>query len=152
MPTTTITAQYVNDPKPGYKNASIKDMEGVYYYFDQSKITPPQKGSTFEVTWEAGTKNPNMRFISRIGGSGAQPAKRSHVEAAKNFVASATASNRTNDRFIFITGIVGRAMGSGKFDVADISTLAREADRAFAALIEPAKEKHPLDDETPFDQ
>jgi hypothetical protein len=38
------------------------------------------------------------------------------------------------DRLIFITGVVGRAMGSGQFQSGDILQLAQNADAAFSAL------------------
>lgn len=38
------------------------------------------------------------------------------------------------DQFIFVTGIVGRAMGSGKFEADDILTLTERAHDAFVAV------------------
>jgi len=45
-----------------------------------------------------------------------------------------------SDLHIFVTGIVGRAMGSGKFGVGEIEPLAKQAKEAFVAVFGPVEQ------------
>jgi hypothetical protein len=53
--------------------------------------------------------------------------------------------DRATDKFIFITGIVGRAMGSGKFSASEILVLTQAAAEAFDRLTKPAAPVHDPD-------
>jgi hypothetical protein len=46
---TTITVAYVNEPKPGQKSASIKDVDGVYYWIKPAEQRNYQPGASYEV-------------------------------------------------------------------------------------------------------
>ena len=132
MPTTTVTVAFVNQPKPGKQFGSIKDKSDNYYSVKPADLAFFQKGGTYEIEYDVtdrGYKN-FKRIISRDQGGGA------------------TSANAGRD--MFITGVVGRAMGSGKFGPGEIRDLAHEARAAWDSLKEGDRQSGELDDEIPF--
>lgn len=92
-----------------------------------------EKGKTYEVVTEAKEFNGK----SQTWVVSAKPASTAPAVAASGArPGNGTASYTTgaNDRSIFVTGIVGRAMGSGEFGTSDIRELALAADEAFDAV------------------
>jgi len=55
------------------------------------------------------------------------------------------------DRFIFVTGVVGRAMGSGKFTASEIMVLTVEANAAFERLKNPPRPAPAPLPQTPYE-
>lgn len=57
-----------------------------------------------------------------------------------------------SDVLIFVTGVVGRAMGSGKFGVGEIEPLAKNAKDAFVAVFGPVEQPQPYQAPAPRPQ
>jgi hypothetical protein len=140
MPYATVTVLYVNEPGPGKSYGSVKTQELGYLSVKPHELGLFQKGRRYEIEYvltDKGYKN-FKRINLQAGPPPTSPAKPD--EAA---------------RLIFITGITGRAMGSGKFEAGDIRNLALEANEAWRALndlaeAEAAQGGDPRDDEIPF--
>lgn len=135
---TTITTKYVNHPKPGFPHPSIKDTDGNNWGFkDKAVVGQFQVGQTYNVEWEQNGKYKNILGIA----GGQQEAQGSYAQQAgpRPIVAVAGSASSSQAADIFVTGIVGRAMGSGKFNPADILTLTMAADDAFHSLNERRK-------------
>lgn len=134
---TTVTVQYVNQPREGKKMGSIKTEDGAYYSVNPSDLGQFQKGQTYSIEYDETTVNGRtFRNFKRI--------------------ISSAPTGGDKEEMIFITGVVGRAMGSGQFKPADIVTLAVAAKEAWLALqgvdpIIPAKTAgDSLDDSIPY--
>lgn len=140
---TTIIAKYVNPPKPDKKYGSIKTPEGVSYMLPAGMVDAFVQGATYDVpvkqeTWGKGDDAKVVNIIAgRPGSAGSgvvnqQPAPQAAASAAPPPMRSARMGD-TNDMSIFVTGIVGRAMGSGKFGATDIDALTKCAIAAYKA-------------------
>jgi hypothetical protein len=153
-----IAIRYVNFPKPGGKYGSLKLMDGTMIMvppdllgqfragvaceittkqqtWGDSPVTiatsGPLQGPTGPVQGQQGyggyqgpvsretSQRPNMGFQPRVIQGGGNPNAKSPDEA----------------RMIFVTGVVGRAMGSGKFAASEIPVLAQAAAEAFDRLV-----------------
>lgn len=159
LETVWVTAQYVNDPKPANpKNASIKDPVLGYISIPAAAQHQFQKGKRYCIQIETtdkgyknfkGFANPQPNAAQSTGGQfdgrqippapqrvAPQPVARSlpprpaapqgrRIDVPMGLPLDPTAMN------IFVTGIVGRALGSGHFLATDISDLTREAKAAF---------------------
>jgi hypothetical protein len=136
---TIITLKYVNQPKTSTgKMGSVVDMAGTRYMVPTENLGWYIVGASYDVavsqeTWKAG-EAPVMviRGLPTSAGTGTSPPAPSaplqrtpsvHVNGAKVGEAAA--------RQIFVTGIVGRAMGSGKFTPADVDALTSSAIAAY---------------------
>ncbi|MGH7226012.1 MAG: hypothetical protein ACRELF_22570, partial [Gemmataceae bacterium] len=53
----TITAQYLNEKKPNQRNASIKDVDGVYYWVKPEELRNFQAGATYDISFVATESN-----------------------------------------------------------------------------------------------
>lgn len=144
------TLRYVNPPKDGKKMGSVVAEDGTRYfaYPDQyGGVSPgdvvnlePQPanfGGTDVMTVKKGTR------VERIGSGGSAPAPKVQSQAEE----------------IFVTGVVGRAMGSGKFGAGDILSLTTQAAAAYqawkgganpAAPVSAGGARDELDQEIPF--
>lgn len=116
------TLKYVNPPKDGKKMGSIVAEDGTRYFCypdqyggcsagDTVTFEPQQSkfGDSEVMTVAKGTK------VVKVGGGGSAPAPKVQSQAEE----------------IFVTGIVGRAMGSGKFTTGDILGLTISAVEAY---------------------
>lgn len=126
----------------GYKVVfeDSKDPEGWGPFFTKQNMGDVQPGMELEFNWEkrGGRNGPFFIFKGdvQIGGfSAPQPGKQ---YSAPQRQASAPTSNMDQSQHIFITGIVGRAMGSGNFALTDIKALTLAARDAYNALSAPA--------------
>ncbi len=161
METVWVTAQYVNDPKPtNPRNGTIKDPVQGYISVPAEQLGLFQKGRRYCIimqTTDRGFKNfrgfaqqapeptPAQTFDGRQPQQLARPAPRQITPRgipAGSFQAQAdpTAMN------IFITGLVGRALGSGHFAAADIDELTRAAKESFLKHLSGRPEKSVPDD------
>ena len=134
MPTATIKVAYVNPPKEGAKSGSIKDTDGAYWGALPPILNQVAKGSTLDIEYTEKTAQSGKVFrdIKRIIPR-SQPAQ-SAPQPGNGAQPKSAYTTGANDRAIFVTGVVGRALGSGQFGVADIVTLTLTADQAFDAL------------------
>ena len=129
--TATITVQYANGPKGNAKSGSVKDTNGGYWGIPADKLSfwEGMKGKTVAVQYEE--REYNGRTYKNIKGcmGAAQPA------------ANGTSSSNAED--IFVTGVVGRAMGSGQFGLSDIKALTLAAVEAYREWKAPPAPEQP---------
>jgi hypothetical protein len=101
----------------------------------QPGMGPPQQGNAYGQYGQAGTQpaapRPNTGFQPRVYEGGGRP--------------------RTDydSKMIFVTGVVGRAMGSGKFTASEIAVLAQEAARTYDLVTTPSPKPQPQAQEPP---
>lgn len=149
MPQATVTVEFVNPPKEGKAFGSIKTKELGYVGMKPADLTSFAKGQRYEIEYKVSGDNGQYKNFVKL--------------ASKPNGASGTGAGHSpdNSRMIFITGIVGRAMGSGKYAALDIAPLTKAAAAAFDSLHAPApKAPEPrresygdprdIDDEIPF--
>lgn len=144
----TLTPKYVNQPLPGKKLGSIKDQQDVKWFVDPGLLGSFHQGTAITVEWEP-MKFSDGKESKKITGvvHGAAPAQ-------SNGAAPAMGNNNTG-REIFITGVVGRSMGSGKFAIAEMTALTAAAMAAWSIVqAGPRAASAPpdagLNDEVPF--
>jgi hypothetical protein len=53
----TITVQFVNEKKPGARNASIKDIDGAYYWVKPEMLQVFQPGGVYEISFTTAQSN-----------------------------------------------------------------------------------------------
>lgn len=145
--TATITPKYVNQPLPGKKLGSIKDQQDVKWFVDPGLLGSFHQGTAITVEWEP-MKFSDGKESKKITGvvHGAAP------QAAHAVNGAAPSEHPNRERDIFITGVVGRAMGSGKFGGEDLPALVRCALAAWAVVQDkpPVPPDAGLNDEVPF--
>lgn len=143
--TATLNPKYVNQPKPGGRLGSVKDEHGALWLVDPGLLPSFHPGQPIEVEW-APMKFSDGKESKKITGI---------VHGATSAPADGRGST-DKDRDIFVTGVVGRAMGSGKFAISDIPALAVAAMAAWqlvqtggTATVH-ARGPETLDDNVPF--
>lgn len=117
MPVAQVTADYVNQPKEGKRFGSIKTKELGYVSVKPSDLGQFTKGATYQIEYtetDEGYKN-LVRIVAPANGA-TKPNGTQNMDNAKS---------------IFITGVVGRAMQGGQFQVSDIAALTHAAASAF---------------------
>ena len=124
-----LTPKYVNAPKPGKKMGSIKDQAGILWLCDPGLLTSfsPGRPATVEAETVKFNDGTVMQKITGIV-HGAEPATNGAAHHGNERQPNA-------GREIFITGIVGRAMGSGQFAIADITALTAAAAAAWDTVV-----------------
>ena len=120
MTTATVTPKYVNQVKAGKKFGSIKDQAGTLWLVEPGLLGSFSPGASTTVEWSP------MKFPD-----GTEGRKITGIVHGANGSAPALPAHGNQGREIFITGIVGRAMGSGKFAITDIGPLAAAASLAW---------------------
>lgn len=141
---TTITPRYVDAPKPGKKNWSVKDESGVLFSVPQRFASQFRVGSPVTVDYSVSHHNgKDFNMVEGATGTPQQtPAPPPYVPPApppqpapvQHTNGHAAANVHDKDRAMFIMGAVGRAMGSGSFSVNDVKILALAADDAWNEL------------------
>lgn len=146
MTTATVTPKYVNQPKAGKKFGSIKDQAGVFWLVEPGLLGSFSPGTATIVEWKA-EKFQDGTDVKKITG----------IVHGANGATPTPAAHSNQGREIFITGVVGRAMGSGKFAIGDIPGLTGQAAASWDAMMENKKVPAPrpqaetgLDDSVPF--
>lgn len=122
----TVTVQFVNQPKPGRKFGSIKVENGDYISVSPEKLAYFQKGAQVDISYvitEQGYLN--LKEIHSAPPSNGAPTRMGSSRGAG-----------APDIVMFVTGVVGRAMQSGKFDASDIRRLTEYAHEAFSYTVE----------------
>ena len=118
MPQATVVCKFVNPPKPGKRYGSVKDPAGIYWSLPPNLVSQVTQGASILVNYEETPEGyKNIKSIVPT----AQP------QARQN-----TPSN-SNEEAIFVTGCVGRALGSGQFGISDIKILTLSAAEAYRA-------------------
>lgn len=137
---TVINIKYVNPAKEGKKFGSLKSVEGETYWVPAGMVSGFTAGTTVDVPTEVQKWGANM--VNVVSGAArasteqnpwnkAQPPK---PQASAPAPAATPSRIDQKDALIFVTGVVGRAMGSGQFKSGDISDLTHEALKAWFML------------------
>lgn len=129
MPIATVTAQFVNQPKEGKRFGSIKTEIG-YIGVKPSDLSQFVKGQKYEVEYK---ENGEYKDFVRIVSAPAASAGHNRPNA----------NGANTGREIFITGVVGRAMGSGKFGLDEIGLVTAKASAAWDDHVVPKKDESP---------
>ncbi len=151
-----VTVQKIWPLDPTKKSGGFKGTDSMNYYCEVGAYHLLSEGTTYEVparpyTSKAGKQSyivdKSFHPPNAIVGGGPpdtpqhQPTNDTWSRPAASAVKApphpAPASNgygNKDERMIFITGIVGRAMGSGKFDTQDINLLTQAAAEAYETL------------------
>lgn len=118
MTTETIVAKQVWAPKEGKKFGSVVTPDKTRYMGTASILSGIKKDSTIVVDLESQKWGEDtVQVIKRV------------VQAVPNTPTPASSQSASED--IFVTGVVGRAMGSGQFAVTDIKLLTLAAVQAY---------------------
>lgn len=136
--TATITAQYVNQPKKNPAWGSIKDPVLGYIGVKAEHLNQFVQGQTYVIEYEI---KGDFKGFTRIVGT--NPATRQPQQAAAERHAPAPDNTALH---IFITGVVGRSMQSGKFEAKDILVLTASAKGAWEQIVEGKVAGPPQDD------
>ncbi len=122
-----VKACYDNS-EDGIPNFCIDLIDGTRLYSRGEMLNPlPEKGNTISYnvinTKESKNGNPysNVSSVKVVDGT----------EATTSVSSGGNSKNSTQRLDIFVTGVVGRAMGSGQFSQVDIKGLTRNAVEAF---------------------
>ena len=66
MPETEITVQYVNAPKEGKRNGSIKSSEGDYYYAPPALLKLFNRGEVCTIAWDTDESGKWKRIQKKV--------------------------------------------------------------------------------------
>lgn len=135
-----IQVKYVNPPKKANgKYGNVKTAEGKTYFVAIAALGQFSPGASYDVTTEAQTWGSDaVEVITKVNSAQTNAAS----NAAQNAQVSAAQTGETakptpprpandNGMHIFVTGVVGRAMGSGKYGLPDVAPLAEAAKHAW---------------------
>jgi hypothetical protein len=136
-----VSPQFINQPKPGKKKGSIKDNVLGYVWMDPDALNHFKRGQRIYIEYSDDGNFKNLVGFPNPAPHQVAPQPQQMAPAVPrqappprpmqpNFPAPATDVDPTAMN-IFVTGIVGRALGSGHFQAQDISQLTLEAKRAF---------------------
>lgn len=115
---TQIAIRYVNPAKPGKKYGSVKDSAGNTFWVPKDMVAAFQANTTVDVPTNEQTWGDNVVQVVTARPTAAQQAAASEQAATHD---------AHKDAQIFICAVVGRAMGSGKFETQDVPLLAKAA-------------------------
>jgi hypothetical protein len=130
-----ITVAFVNRPNKNPKFGSIKGEDGRYYDIDAHMVDKYRKGMTFDAPVKEREYGGKTYYsipssFDPAGGQAAPPAPNGQASPAPPRPAS-NGNTHSTPRQMFIMGVVGRAMGSGTFQPADIELLTQKAGEAW---------------------
>lgn len=156
MNTATVKVAFVNQPKPGRKQGSIKTEEGTYIGVWPEQLSKFKPGGTYEIEYETNEKG--YHTMKRLVGGDIVPPT---AGQALNKTSSFAKGSDTKAVEMVVMGIVGRAhQSTGTLPDEDTlygQMLAVRAawTRAFAAPLGPVPDaskltKDELNDEIPF--
>lgn len=105
MPTATINVQYVNQPKPGKKQGSVKTVDGQFYGVDPTQLGQFAPGGTYNIEYDTHTfQGKEYKTFRRMDG----------VLPLQPPVQHSGRPAQTQSVEMFTMGIIGRALqGSG---------------------------------------
>lgn len=141
-----ISIKYVNAAKPDKKYGSLVDVSGAKYMCPASLVGQFKSGTTVEVPTQSAKWGTDVVEVI-MGGPQATaapstsawskpqpPAVSPPPSPPAAFSAPATGAMDRKDALIFVTGTVGRAMGSGQFKAGDLMALTNESLKAWFML------------------
>ena len=155
------TIQYVNDPKnPAGKYGNVKLSDGTFIFVpvNMMSLFRGTEGKFAEIptksqTWGQGDEakpvmiatagpKPAANGGAAAGWTGAQRSQPAAQAGYTSYTPKTAAPKDDKEaRQIFVTGVVGRAMGSGKFVPSEIPVLAQADCDAYDQHLGPAKPK-----------
>ena len=118
MPVAEITCQFVNPPKPGKRNGSIKSAEGDYYWGSQATIAEFRQGEVCKIEYTTKPKEGGGEWrtiVKKIGGAPTVP---------PGFQTPRQRTNPTDSKQIFVTACLKEFIGVGKVDANSASVVA----------------------------
>jgi hypothetical protein len=161
-----ISIKYVNFPRPGGKYGNIKAVDGSTVMIPPDLLGLFRAGQTVEIgtktqTWGQGTAEERVVTVATTGPLDARtgPVQAQGVQPGYGGPVQGQPSQRPNTsllrprviqggpvgvsqtdqaRHIFVTGCVGRALGSGKFAASEIRVLTQAANEAYDLIGKPA--------------
>lgn len=126
MPTTTITVKYVNQPRPGKKQGSVKDDNGTIYGVYPDKLSLFQPNATYEIEykdseWQGKTYH-NIVSVKPAGGLSPAPQSNgggnyrptSPVDAERMYVCSLVNAGIQAGRIDFSEGAIEAATNAAR--------------------------------------
>ena len=145
-----IIAKIYDDTKNGVPNYSFSMTDGRRLYYSGVQMNPmPVNGDAINFTVIATKTSANgnqyttikdVEVIKNPDGHNDAPQQIGKVVSGDTVIGGVYQNNQTNNGMsksdtqrldIFVTGVVGRSMGSGHFSVHDIEELTKNAVRAF---------------------
>lgn len=116
----TILPKYVNDPKPGKKNYSIKDENGAYWSCPPAIAQQIKPGQAVMVEYEVNEyQGKSYSMIKGLAGSMAKPAPQTNSQAPAP--RSAGSKSIAEEASMFAMGFLNRLYaGTGQFPGHDI--------------------------------
>ena len=133
---TNIIDKIYDNSKDGVPNYSFDLIDGTRLYYRGVQMNPmPVSGDALNYTIintktsANGNQYTNIKDVEVIKNPGEQ-----NIDApqqSNNFVSNGMSKGDTQRLDIFVTGVVGRSMGSGHFSVNDIEALTKNAVKAF---------------------
>ena len=122
-----VKACYDNS-EDGIPNFCIDLIDGTRLYTRGEMLNPmPEKGNTISYNIINTKESKTGNLYSNVSS-----VKVTDVKEANTSVSSGGNSKSSTQRLdIFVTGVVGRAMGSGHYSVADIPELTKKAVQSF---------------------
>ena len=128
---TNVEVAFVNQPKqPGW-SGSIKTTDGQFFGVKEADLVRFQKGKRYDIEYVEKAKGDKIYRDFVAMAASTTPLPNIDRDYANRDVGKPNGSHYAptdaKDKFIFVTGVVGRAMGSGKFEPADILQLTQLA-------------------------
>ena len=133
---TNIIDKIYDNSKDGVPNYSFDLIDGTRLYYRGVQMNPmPVSGDALNYTIITtktsanGNQYTNIKDVEVIKNPGEQ--NNDAPQQSNNFVSNGMSKGDTQRLDIFVTGVVGRSMGSGHFSVNDIEALTKNAVKAF---------------------
>ena len=131
-----IIDKIYDNSKDGVPNYSFDLIDGTRLYYRGVQMNPmPVSGDALNYTIintktsANGNQYTNIKDVEVIKNPGEQ--NNDAPQQSNNFVSNGMSKADTQRLDIFVTGVVGRSMGSGHFSVNDIEALTKNAVKAF---------------------
>ena len=133
---TNIIDKIYDNSKDGVPIYSFDLIDGTRLYYRGVQMNPmPVSGDALNYTIintktsANGNQYTNIKDVEVIKNPGEQ--NNDAPQQSNNFVSNGMSKGDTQRLDIFVTGVVGRSMGSGHFSVNDIEALTKNAVKAF---------------------
>jgi len=131
-----IIDKIYDNSKDGVPNYSFDLIDGTRLYYRGVQMNPmPVSGDALNYTIintktsANGNQYTNIKDVEVVKNPGEQ--NNDAPQQSNNFVSNGMSKSDTQRLDIFVTGVVGRSMGSGHFSVNDIEALTKNAVKAF---------------------
>jgi hypothetical protein len=160
MPAATITVQYVNPPKVGKVNGSVKDASGVYYGVRPANLANFQQGGVYDITFSEKTLNNGTvyRTVETVSPSQTATPPRPSGGGGGNTYRETSAADKAS---MFVTALMKAAVQAQMVDIhnpAEIAQIGKNFRDAHALIWAPARPQQAppqahrgeMDDEIPF--